>query len=206
MGASWENRLHVRGINLVAVGAGLAFGAALPTGILSHGDAGRLLVTFLGLVAAGILPTVSLILTSMTASGRSVHRLSQLKHELESCVSALFVLFGLICLSVGQLLLLSLPVTEMVQQWLPLFTLPKFVDRIGQAIVFGLLGFVLLRAFLIPAIVQRSLAIRAEIAIEEAQRRTKENAPGHGEIAATFKTKSGFGDQIKLAEIKKPRK
>jgi len=81
MGGRREDRLHLRRLEWLALVAAMAAGGASPLGMLS-GDAGRLLVTFLGLVSASILPTISLILGSMTASGRSVKAIDDLQSEL----------------------------------------------------------------------------------------------------------------------------
>ena len=74
MGGCREDRLHLRSIDwLVAIAAFVA-GAAAPPETFS-GDASRLFVTFLGLFSASVLPTISLIIGGMTASGRSVQAL-----------------------------------------------------------------------------------------------------------------------------------
>lgn len=193
--------MRVRHIGVLAGSAGFAVGACLPSDALT-GEAGRVLVTFLGLVAASILPTVSLILTSMTAGGRSVLRLRELSDELQKGVSALFGLFGLVCISVGQLLLLSVPLPIQLRALVPWPWLPNLV---GQSILFMLVGWVVYRAFLVPKIIQRCLTIRAEIAIEEAKRKTLENAPAAGETAQTFRTKPDFGKRTSINEFIPPK-
>src|SRR3546814_19420865 len=80
-------------------------GGVLTPGTLS-GESVRLLVTFLGLVAASILPTISLLVNSMTASGRSVKAVDELEHELQSAMDALFMLFG--CVGIAVVALVSI--------------------------------------------------------------------------------------------------
>src|SRR3546814_14248687 len=80
-------------------------GGVLQPGTLSV-ESVRLLVTFLGLVAASILPTISLLVNSMTASGRSVKAVDELEHELQSAMDALFMLFG--CVGIAVVALVSL--------------------------------------------------------------------------------------------------
>ena len=201
MGYRREDRLRVRHIGVLAGCTGFAVGALLPSDALT-GEPGRVLVTFLGLVAASILPTVSLILTSMTAGGRSVLRLRELSDELQKGVSALFWLFGLVCISVGQLLLLSVPLPIQLRELVPWPGLPNLI---GQSILFMLVGLVIYRAFLVPRIIQRCLTIRAEIAIEEAKRKTLENAPAAGETAKTFRTKTDFGKRTSISELIPPK-
>src|SRR3546814_11663537 len=80
-------------------------GGVLTPGTLS-GESVRLLVTSLGLVAASILPTISLLVNSMTASGRSVKAVDELEHELHSTMEPLFMLFG--CVGIAFFALVSL--------------------------------------------------------------------------------------------------
>ena len=106
-----------------------AGGLALPTETIS-GDSGRMLVTFLGLVSASILPTVSLLVNSMTASGRSVEAINKLEAELQSAIDALFLLFGCVGIVIGALVALSTP-----PPW-PLTAVPflttEALPRVGQ--------------------------------------------------------------------------
>jgi hypothetical protein len=181
---------------LTAAGA-----AALPQGSLV-GEPGRLLITFLGLVAASILPTVSLILQSMTASGRSVLRITELQKELRSAVDTLFVLFALAAAAVLVLLALSMRTPEplRVVSWLP-----AVLERSGQAIVGFLTMTVLVRSGRIPGIIRRSLDIRGQIAIDEARRKTVEKAPKAGQVSERFQTRAGFGQTVSLSEVREEK-
>lgn len=173
-------------------------GAALPIGTVS-GDAGRLLVTFLGIVAASILPTISLILGSMTASGRSVQSIGKLRTELGAAMDALFLLFGLAALAVLCLIALAVPTPTTLSD-IPL--VPVAMHLIGQALVVMAATLIVLRAGQIPAILRRSLDIRHEIAEDEARKKTIEAAPRSGETKATFTTHPEFGKSVPLSELR----
>lgn len=170
----------------------------MPIGTVS-GDAGRLLVTFLGLVAASILPTISLILGSMTASGRSVQSIGKLRTELSAAMDALFLLFGLAALAVLCLIALAVPTPAMLGET-PL--IPVVMHRFGQALVVMAATLIVLRAGQIPAILRRSLDIRHDIAEDEARKKTIEAAPRSGEMKATFTTHPDFGKSVSLSELR----
>lgn len=190
--------MQLRRIEWLAGTVAFTGGGALPPDTLS-GDAGRLLVTFLGLVAASILPTISLILGSMTASGRSVHRLNKLRDELAAAMDALFLLFGLVGVSVLGLLSLTIPVPELLAK-LPF--VPAGLERFGQALVTAVSVLIVIRSGQVPGILRRSLVIRHEIAVDEARRETLENAPTSPAMREAFPTHPEFGRTVRLADIR----
>lgn len=198
MGLSREDRLHLRLTNVAVVVAAFVLGAALPSGSL-NGEAGRLLVTFLGLVAASILPTVTLLLNSMTTNGRSVLSLTDLHNELQAAVNALFFLFGCAAGAAGILTLLALPAPELLLQ-VP--HLQPTLSAIGRGGVVALSALTIMKAGTIPGVIRRTLEIRAEIAVEEAKRKTADNAPEAGAVGAAFKGREGFGRTVRLEDIK----
>ncbi|MBA3895871.1 MAG: hypothetical protein H0X36_01760 [Sphingomonadaceae bacterium] len=177
--------------------AALAAGGALPLDTLS-GDPGRLLVIFLGLVSASILPTISLILSSMTASGRSVHALNELQLELTAAMDALFLLFGLVGVAVITLLALTIPTPPFFAE-IPF--LAAGLQRSGQALVAAASTLIVMRSGQIPGILRRSLNIRHKIAVEEARRKTNEAAPEQGAVKAAFPTHPEFGKAVDLADL-----
>lgn len=177
--------------------AALAAGGALPPGTLS-GDSGRLLVIFLGLVSASILPTISLILASMTASGRSVHALNELQRELTAAMDALFLLFGLVGVAVIALLALSIATPPIVAD-IPFVA--GGLQRFGQALVVSASMLIVMRSGQIPGILRRSLNIRHGIAADEARRKTNEAAPEQGAVKASFPTHPEFGKTVKLEDV-----
>ncbi len=191
-----EDRLQLRRVEWFALLAAMAAGGASPLGTLS-GDAGRLLVTFLGLVSASILPTISLILGSMTASGRSVKALDELQVELTAAMDALFLLFGLVGVSVMALLALAIPTPSLLVQ-VPYLAIA--LERMGQAVVAGTATLIVMRAGQIPGILRRSIDIRHKIAVDEARRKTFDNAPDAGATKATFPTHPDFGKSVDWKE------
>lgn len=197
MGSDWEDRLQLRRIEWAGLAVAAIAGGALPIGTVS-GDAGRLLVTFLGLVAASILPTISLILGSMTASGRSVQSIGKLRAELSAAMDALFLLFGLAALAVLCLITLAVPTPAILGE-IP--QIPIIMHRFGQALVVMAATLIVLRAGQIPAILCRSLDIRHNIAEDEARKKTIEAAPRSGDMKATFTTHPDFGKPVSLSEL-----
>lgn len=167
-------------------------------GIVS-GDSSRMLVIFLGLVSASILPTISLLINSMTASGRSVKAINDLEEELQSAMDALFLLFG--CVGVVVIGLVSLatePAKIMIK--IPYLT-TEILPRIGQAVVISASAFTMMRIGMIPAILRRSLAVRHRIAIEEARRKTLEKVPDALATRAVFVNHPDFGKTVKLDDL-----
>ncbi|WP_308720882.1 hypothetical protein [Komagataeibacter xylinus] len=156
---------------------------------------GRTLITFLGLVSASILPTVSLIMGSMTANGRSVSALKALRAELAAAVDALFFILGLVGLIVFTLVVRSLQMPDVLRA-IPY--VHAIIVRGSQAFVVGCTAMTLLCATQIPAILRRSLDIRYQIAVDEARRKTSENAPPPGEMAKHFSTDPEFGKSFPL--------
>jgi hypothetical protein len=174
-------------------------GAALSPAVL-HGDPSRLLGTFLGLVSASILPSISLILASMTTGGRSVQAIDRLRDELTHATDALLRLLALVGVVFAAVFTLSLSPPEV------LFRLPvvpmQILPRLGQAIVVGGSVLIVLRASLVPAVLRRCLLIRHEIAADEARKKTVENVTKVGEAQKYFARDPSFGQTIPLAEFK----
>src|SRR3546814_11997499 len=109
-------------------------GGVLTPGTVS-GESVRFLVTFLGLVAASILPTISLLVNSMTASGRSVKAVDELEHELQSAMDALFMLFGCVGIAVVALVSLATQPEAILTSITSLNT--EILPRLGQTLVLG---------------------------------------------------------------------
>lgn len=176
----------------------LVGGLALSPGTVT-GDTGRMMVTFLGLVSASILPTISLLVGSMTASGRSVLALDELNAELHAAMDALFLMFGSVAVVVGALVALSTPPPVAITG-LPYLT-SEVLPRVGQAVVVIFSALILLRVGQIPAILRRSLAIRHKIATDEARRKILERAPAPDASRAAFPTHPDFGKSVKIEDV-----
>lgn len=173
-------------------------GFALSPGTIS-GDAGRMLVTFLGLVSASVLPTISLLVNSMTASGRSVLALDELEAELQAAMDALFLLFGCVAVVVVSLVALTIRPPSLLTN-VPYLT-SELLPRVGQMIVIAFSAITLLRVGQIPGILRRSLTIRHKIAVDEARRKTLENAPSPAATNASFANHPDFGKTVKLEDV-----
>lgn len=194
--------MHLRLTEVIGVAVGVAVGAAIAPGVLS-GDVGRLLVTFLGLVSASILPTISLILGCMTASGRSVQAINRLEVELATAMDALFFLFGLVGLSVGALIALAIPQPTLAM-YIPFAN--EILPRCGQALVIAASAWIVIRAGYIPGILRRTLKIRHEIAVDEARRKTLEGAPNTRMIKEAFAIQPDFGKSIPISDFQGPKR
>src|SRR3546814_14141149 len=88
-----------------------------------------------GLVAASILPTISLLVNSMTASGRSVKAVDELEHELQSAMDALFMLFGCVGIAVVALVSLATQPAAILTR-IPYLT-SEILPRLAQTVVVG---------------------------------------------------------------------
>ena len=162
-------------------------------------DTGRMLVTFLGLVSASILPTISLLVNSMAAAGRSVLAIDELNDELNAAMDALFLLFGSVAVVVAALVALSIPPPPLLLE-VPVLA-NEILPRAGQAIVAVFSALTLTRIGQIPAILRRSLAVRHKIAVDEARRKTLEKAPKADEVKAAFATHPDFGATVSLDDL-----
>lgn len=176
----------------------MAAGAAFTPGAITS-DAGRMLVIFLGLVSASILPTISLLINNMTASGRSVLSLNKLQGELQAAMDSLFLLFG--CTGVAVWALMSLAIVPPVLLERVPYLVTDILPRLGQMFIVGPVALVLLRAGQIPAILRRSLSVRHEIAVEEAKRKLAEKAPGAESVRQSFASHPDFGKTVKLEDL-----
>lgn len=194
----WEDRLQLRRLEQIGLVAALAAGAALTPGAITS-DAGKMLVTFLGLVSASILPTISLLVNSMTASGRSVFALNKLQAELQAAIDALFLLFGCVGIAVWALMSMAFAPPPILEK-IPYLT-TEVLPRMGQMFVVAPVALVLLRAGQIPGILRRSLAVRHEIAVDEAKKKLADKAPTGDAVRQTFANHPDFGKSVKLEDL-----
>lgn len=185
---------------MIGLAVGLGLGAVLTPAVL-HGDPARLLTTFLGLVSASILPTVSLILGSMTTGGRSVAAINRLEQELHAAMDVLFLLLGLVGVIFAAIFMLGIP-PPMALENIPFLT-SEILPRFGQSIVVGGTALILMRAGQIPAILRRSLLIRHEIAVDEARKKTLENAGKLPDAKSLFGSDPNFGKSITVDEARR---
>lgn len=201
MGRRRENRLSLRWLRLAALIAGSAAGAALPPALLT-GDPSRLLVTFLGLVAASILPTVSLVIGSLSSSGRSVMKIDELAQELARAIRTLFSILGLVAVVVA--LLMVIAIVPDIGWRIPhsSFEVPDAARRCLQSLAILLAVAASIRAMTIPRILARVLAIKKDIAIHEARKALADQSPSDAEIRRMFAKRDGFGKTVPLDSIR----
>jgi hypothetical protein len=172
-------------------------GTALTPGTIS-GDASRMLVTFLGLFSASLLPTITLLVNGMTANGRSVHAIEKLDTEIRTAMDAILFIFGCTAVTFSGFMALTIspPAFFCKIPFLPHQILPRFFQGIIVVSVSAIVG----RASQIPAILRRALTMRKEIAIDEARRKLKEKAPDTLAVRASFSTHPDFGKEIRNDE------
>lgn len=192
--------MQIRRLELIGLAVGLGLGAVLTPAVL-HGDPARLLTTFLGLVSASILPTVSLILGSMTTGGRSVAAINRLEQELHAAMDVLFLLLGLVGVIFAAIFMLGISPPSVLEN-VPLLT-SEILPRFGQSVVVGGTALILMRAGQIPAILRRSLLIRHEIAVDEARKKTLENAGKVPDSKSLFGSDPNFGKSITVDEARR---
>lgn len=198
MGGFRAHRLHIRRLELAAACGGFAAAAALPAGVLT-GDAGRVLATFLGLVAASILPTISLIVGGLTPGGRSVKHLKDLADELQRTISALFAIFGMVAAAVATLVLLTIP--NPLIELLPMGQ--SIPTRLAQGVIGALAVLTVAKSGTVPGAIRKSLQIRADLAVQDARRRLGEKAITAAPPAA-FATREGFGRVRSVEDLSRP--
>lgn len=201
MGRRRENRLSLRWLRLAALTAGSAAGALLPPALLT-GDPSRLLVTFLGLVSASILPTVSLVIGSLSSTGRSVMKIEELARELAQAMRTLFSILGLVAGAVA--LLMAIAIVPEIGFRIPSspFEVPDAARRGLQSLAFLLTVAATAKAAAIPRILARVLAIKKDIAIHEARRALADKSPSDADIRQMFAKKDGFGKTVPLDGIR----
>ncbi|QZH74337.1 MAG: hypothetical protein JY451_11680 [Erythrobacter sp.] len=161
-------------------------------------DTARICVTFLGLFAAGILPTISLLLQGVNSSGKSVYKIDDLQREISEAIDDLFRILG--SAGIATFILMTLTIETPVM--LNFLQTESALQRIGNASVAALVVYIVSRAGRIPSIIRRALSIRFEQARFEAKQTTRDAAPGRLEIKSAFPKKEGFGASRSLKEVK----
>lgn len=181
--------------------------ACLPVGIFD-GDTGRILTIFLGLVSASILPTVSMMVGTMSGTGRSVAGIDQLNAELRDTIDILVAILGFVLVAVLGLLLGTINLPDMQ---VPLLNtrysigLDQAFLRLTNLMVGLAIALALSKFGRVPSSFRRALEIRHQIAVEEAKRRIEENAPSNASVSSMFATSPGFGQSKKVVGVEAKR-
>lgn len=180
-------------------------GLIVPAGVIDSGLA-ALLVTFFGLLAAGIIPAMSLLVGGVLSPSRSVARVISLKGDLDLLLQRLAGTLATIIVGALTVMLVSTgqftltiphetlaPIPSIVREGLS--TLP---NRLLQASSFLCLFLSLDRLRVVNEAFKAALNARFELTLEEAQRELRDRAPTAADVASAFPTQSGFGSRAPM--------
>lgn len=181
----------------------LLAGLALPPGTID-GGLRAMLITFFGLLSAGLLPAVSLLVSGTLSPSFSVKRLDELKISADALVRKLLQTLGLLVLGAVFLMVLEVGAPKIPNPvlWPVRFDIPAWVtdlpERILQsAVVFSfLVGLDRLRVA--ASSFKRVFLERYELARVESERRIKRNGEKLGRATEFFATSEDFGKQVDL--------
>ncbi|WP_417837915.1 hypothetical protein [Tritonibacter scottomollicae] len=164
-----------------------------------------MLVTFMGLVSASILPTISLAIGSMSGTGRSVQKICDLHSDLRATTITLFRTLLRIGLVFAALVVFSMTPDILFEIDLRGWTLeiPDVARRSAQVLIFTGAVLVALEAYKIPQTFLKVLDIKRDIAIHEARRELDEMAPSESDMKKIFPKKEDFGRTFGLDHLRK---
>lgn len=158
-----------------------------------------LLVTFFGLLSAGILPALTLLVSASLPSAFTVARLNQLDRDTGALIKGLVSTLAYIL--TGGVLLLILAASEPLPilrfrpsgyQAIDQF-LPEAPDRLLQALVFACFCVALDRLRVFVATFRMIREARHQGALEEARRQLDTKAPTRDDLRYAFKTSTLHG-------------
>lgn len=214
-----KDRLQLRLKHMVFVAAGAIGGICLPAGAVG-GEAGRLLTTFMGFFTAGVLPTISILIGTISAAGRSVKALNDVYEETKTAISALISLLKLAGTTVAVLFLLNIPKAPLLLpvpamddvKWVaylpavsvsPLGSTLDLVElalRMGQGLVCCLAVMFVFKAASLPHSLYAALQSKHGLAVDEARRVLEEKAPKAADIKKAYGGGAEFGTVVRLDE------
>jgi len=177
------------------------FGLALPLGSVS-GAKGGLLVTFFGLMAAGIIPAMSLLVANTLSPSFSVKRLDELESEVSVLLSKLgqtlgFVIAGSVLVIVAQFDMPVLP-PRIFDLTIPEWVRP-IAEQLVQAGAFACFIFALDRLRVVNSAFTSVFRQRYEIARKEGEARTKRNGRQLGGAREYFPKPDHFGETVEIS-------
>ena len=189
---------QVTQLNIIMTGCFLLGVFAGPS--LLSDTSGRVLLVGLGFAAASVLPTVTLLVNGLSASGRSVQRINLLHEKIRWMIQRLFRILAGVGLAVLGLILASVDIkispVALPFQLQPL-EISEALQRGGVGLTIAAVVYVLIGISLIPRAIFESLELRKEIAIEEARQKNAERIKGVVP-KEVFGTSPGFGERVKL--------
>lgn len=171
----------------------IAFGIGvfLPPGTLSA-EMRTLLVTFFGLLSAGLLPALTLLVSAPPPTSFTVARLNKLDLETQGLIRGListlaYILAGgvMVLVAATPLLAVKMPATGHAVFDKLLSTVP---ERLLQAAVFSCFCVALDRLRVFVMTFKSIQSARSESAIEEAKRRIDAKVPTRENLRSSFKT------------------
>lgn len=174
----------------------------------------------MGFFTAGVLPTISILIGTVTASGRSVKALNDVHDEIRMAIGALVGLLKFAGATVLVMLLLSAvrgPVPVLLSpglfaDWAGYLssaavsaqgtTIDVFevATRIGQSAVLCLALAFTLKAATLPKALFDALRSKHLLALDEARRSLDEKAPRAPEVKKAFAGGTEFGTVVRLDE------
>lgn len=181
-------------------------GLFIPPGTLD-GALGTLVVTFFGLVSAGILPAISLLVGNTLSSSLSVRKLDELKAGVDSLIRKLletlgFLVTGAVLVMVQEVGLPNLP-EQMLEVDVPGW-LQEAPIRVVQAGVLACFFVGIDRIRLVASAFRRVLTERYDLARADSFERIRKNAGSISEVRALFPKTPNFGSAVVASETPQP--
>lgn len=181
---------------------GIAFilGFILPESVLS-GSTQPLLVTFFGLLSAGLIPAVVLLLTAQLPSSYSVAQVTKVEAETDQLLNRLISTLSIIVLG-GVATMVSAAGTPVLSFQTKLHLLNPYLEnvphRVLQGIVFACFVIGLDRLRIFAATLKAARKLRRDFTLEEAKRHLERTAPSPDEVKAGFRRSQNFGGSLRV--------
>jgi hypothetical protein len=175
-------------------------GVFIPPSTLSD-ELGTLLITFFGIMSAGVIPAISLLVSSTLSSSLSVKKLDDLKVETETLVRKLvetlaFLVIGAILIMADQMGIPKLPSS------IGTFTMPSwFPSAAERSVQSGVLVSFLIgldRLRLVGSSFKRVLNERYQLSRADSELRIKRNGASVGNAEDYFSKSTNFGEEVKV--------
>lgn len=173
-------------------------GFLLPTEVLSSGMQ-SLLITFFGLLSAGLIPAITLLLTAPVPTSYSVAHLEQLEAKTEALLDGLISTLKVILIGGVATLIAGAGVSKIsfLPGDLPLgHIIEQAPHRFLQAVVFSCFVIGLDRLRIFVAALRTARALRRDYALDEARRHLAQTAPTSDDVKAMFKRHPAFGATV----------
>lgn len=202
----------------------LLVGVQFGTGLLD-GAGASIVVTFFGLLAAAILPALSLLAANTIAPGFSVAKVKALKSKLDALISQLVDVLWMLLIAGLAVIFLQFDLPTIGQKsgwswiskleamvparfvWLPDYVatiLNELPERALQAIAFTCFMLCLDRMRVVPAAFRQVLNASFELAITDSKKRLEMAAPRREEVETAFPTSSSFGERVEIVSEPDP--